>query len=602
MKQLRTTVFILIPFMLLFCSCRKESVSEDMLFDRPTVPSDLVEALNANALNLQQLAVCYLKGDRLLACNGIGGRISVYQLVFESGTKVCLYSLEAFDDSLYPSVSMVLSDSVFLWTINNTLMHNGEGAPIRVDADTPYPELSFQDGVWKCSVGNECYSNIEGRRTQQIRIEKDAFGCFVIVSLPTGCILALPLSNHFSQLSPDVPNQAFYKTMFLDSGIGLTSRKRLFASIHLGLSLEGMSFSSNEDEELQNRLIEGEPVDLNGRLLYPDGQPRYQLLFVNGGQSKIHGQSLTDQARNNMRAFYHHGGSYVGTCAGAFFASNGDDIQPDYPYYLHIWPQIAKRTHLSQTYTGFFIEPDSPLLDYYDFGGDLYVDSVRHNGGCYADEQPPGGEVLARYDFPPEEDMHLQPATWAYKESEFTGRIVQIGSHPEEVSSGERLDFTEASILYAIDGRGNSTVKGVLQNGIRRDMMKTTLDDDPDFTMIGDLQCHHFMFYLPNEAVDVSVNLKSNADVDMTLMLNKETFAYRENAQYKSNGEGANCSLVFHELTPGLWFVGVQCNTTVTTTETDWGQEYSGRTDVLNGVPYSIKVNWTTPMQEAILQ
>ena len=353
---------------------------------------------------------------------------------------------------------------------------------------------------------------------------------------------------------------------------------------------------------MQNLLIEGSPDDINGRLLYPDGQPRYQLLFVNGGQSKIHGQSLTDQARENMRRFYFNGGSYVGTCAGAFFASNGDDIQSDYPYYLHIWPHFVKRTHLSQTYTGFFIEPNSPLLSYYSFGDDYYIDSVRHNGGCYADEQPIGGEVLARYDYPALDIMHLQPSAWAYKQDETTGRIIQMGSHPEEVSKGERRDFTAASLLYALDGRGSSLIKGVLHNGIQRDMTKSTLDNDPDYTMIGDLQCHHFVFYIPEDVVEVNVVLKSDADVDMMLMLNKGTFAYEENAQYVSTSTGANHSFCFQKLNAGLWFVGVKNNTTVTTEEVEWGQEYTGRTDVLNGVPYSVKVSWTTSSMASILK
>ena len=560
---------------------------------------DLVIGMNENAYNLQQLTFSYFTGDKLLSWLD---QTDAFHLVFESGAKLSFHKMSAFSDSLCPMVSMVLSDSVFLWTINNELLVNSDGAPVQVCEGAAVPELSFQGGIWNGVYGEEVYSNLEVDTFQHICVSEDETGSFVVVTLPTGCILALPLSNYYTNTWPVVPNRAFYKNMFLDSGVGLTSRKRLPASTHLGLSVEGMSFSSEEEEELQNILIEGGPDDLNGRLLYPDGQPRYQLLFVNGGKSKIHGQSLSSQARDNMRKFNCNGGSYVGTCAGAFFASNGDNSNPQYPYYLHIWPQVAKRTYLSQTPTGFFIEPDSPLLDYFDFGGDLYIDSVRHNGGCYADEQPPGGEVLARYDYPVEENMHLQPSAWAYKENDVSGRIVSIGSHPEEVNNGERRDFTEASILYAIAGQGKTIVKGLLQNGVRRSMVKSTLDEDPDYTMIGDLQCHHFMFFVPQDAIEVSVSLQSDADVDMTLMLNKGTYAYQDTARYKTDSNGANHTLSLKKITPGIWYVGVQSNTTVTVEETDWGQEYLGRTDVLNGVPYSVKVNWSTPKQEAILQ
>lgn len=598
MYRAKLICLLLLMSFALFFSCKKDRMFETDAYSELYSYSDLEAWTNENILNLQKLTGCYLKGDKLLSTID---QSYAFQLIFESGTRVSLLKSPSFTNVFCPSVSVVQNDSVFLWTINNKLLINSKGAPVQVREDANAPKMYFEGERWKCRLGDEVYSDIKVDALRPISINEDESGCFVVVSLPTGCIITLPLSNLYSELRPLVSNQSFYKNMFLDSGIGLTSRKRLPASTHLGFSVEGMSFSSSEDEELQNRLIEGEPDDLNGRLLYPDGQPRYQLLFVNGGQSKIHGQSLSDQARENMRRFYHNGGSYVGTCAGAFFACNGDDVQPDYPYYLHIWPYYAKRTHLAQTPTGFFIEPNSPLLNYFDFGGDLYIDSIRHNGGCYADEQPPGGEILARYDYPAVENMHQQPSAWAYKENDNTGRIVSIGSHPEEVNNGERRDFTEASMLYAIEGRGKTVLKDVLHNGLRRMMNRTTLDDDPDYTMIGDLQCHHFLFYLPKDAMGVTVSLQSDADADMTLMLNDGTYAYQDVARYRSDSNGANHDLRFSKLSSGVWYVGVQCNTTVDVAETAWGQEYSGRTDVLNGVPYSVKVTWTTPRQEAIL-
>ena len=41
----------------------------------------------------------------------------------------------------------------------------------------------------------------------------------------------------------------------------------------------------------------------------------------------------------------------------------------------------------------------------------------------------------------------------------------------------------------------------------------------------------------------------------------------------------------------GTLYVSVYCNTTVDTIRTPWGYQYTGRTDVLNGVPYKIKVS-----------
>lgn len=38
----------------------------------------------------------------------------------------------------------------------------------------------------------------------------------------------------------------------------------------------------------------------------------------------------------------------------------------------------------------------------------------------------------------------------------------------------------------------------------------------------------------------------------------------------------------------GTLYLSVFCNTTVDTVETKWGTQYTGRLDVLNGVPYGI--------------
>jgi hypothetical protein len=43
---------------------------------------------------------------------------------------------------------------------------------------------------------------------------------------------------------------------------------------------------------------------------------------------------------------------------------------------------------------------------------------------------------------------------------------------------------------------------------------------------------------------------------------------------------------------PGKYYISVFCATTVTATTGKYGVEYSGRTDVLNGVPYTICVNF----------
>ena len=69
-------------------------------------------------------------------------------------------------------------------------------------------------------------------------------------------------------------------------------------------------------------------IDENGILLYPDGAPRFRVVYMNGGRAKAHGGTLGEQGRKNYRMFVANGGGYVGSCAGAFIASLGTKL-PD---------------------------------------------------------------------------------------------------------------------------------------------------------------------------------------------------------------------------------------------------------------------------------
>lgn len=396
-------------------------------------------------------------------------------------------------------------------------------------------------------------------------------------------------------LKKDVPLQGFYKDVFMDAGVYLTTRNSLAAAKYLGYSLESISCSEVTDTAWQNTIIAGDVSDTNGRLLYPDGQPRYRMIFVCGGSSKSHGKSLRPLCLDRMRDFVRRGGSYVGACAGAFFATQGYDGIQNYPYYLALWPETMNHTGLSGTHTGMFIEEESPLLRYYDFGGDNYIADVRHNKGGYPATIPVGTEVLARFDYPDKEDVHGQPSAWAYKPNPESGRIIMEGSHPEEVKNGERRDFTAAMLRYAVDGVGQTTVKGLLKNDEPCAMDKKTEDCDPSHTMIGDMQYHHFVVNLPSDVKELIISLTSSADCDLQLLASSDTYAYADVAEYISESTEANHQLTISCPHAGLWYIAVRSLTTVTSTDVPLGQEYTGRTDVLNGVPYTITASWSAP-------
>ena len=432
----------------------------------------------------------------------------------------------------------------------------------------------------------------------------------------------------------DICNAQYYKDLFQDSGINLTSREDLPAARFLGLSYETYYSAKHspmaitvKDTIEQTALMVGSTIDENGILLYPDGAPRFKMIYVNGGRATKHGNSLTPKGVENIRTFVANGGSYVGSCAGSFIASAGNESFKAEPStagkkgkvtrnyegkqkeeYFGVYPgRTVSTDDLNQEYTGMKVEKNSPLLKYYDFGGDMYIDSVYHNGGSWIAEEPytmvPGTEILLRYDYVPEKeqariDRGSFPITgkvscWAYKKDGKTGRVVLIGSHPEGVTEGDRLELTAAMFQYAIDGVGRPEIKGELKNGEPRRMVKATAENDPAYTRIGDKQYHHFNVVIPKNAKNIKVVLESPyKNDDLYLTMTKNDFAFLANARYHDISLGCDKEMKFDTLEAGMWFIGVHCATTVDTVKTDYGVAYTGHLEVLNGVPYTLTITW----------
>jgi len=563
---------------------------------------DVVLKLNKNVVGLRNLASACMDKDSItvFSIEYNADKSVCYLLGMKEGDRIELFSEIISDLVRVPALSMEKEGDVFFWTVDGIPLLDSDGNNVIVtDLNKPVSFLLQDESIF-CIVNDLIVGEYPITKadylSKDVSFEYDMDKKGFIVSLSSGYRTILPTIKDYSILCQDVQNKSFYKDVFLDAGVALTSRRSLAASEYLGLSLEGICFSSwspdSKDATLQKAIISGDNNDFNGRLLFPDGQPRYKLLFVNGGLSYDHGQSLGEKGLERMRAFVNNGGCYVGTCAGAFFAANGFNGKKNYQYYLSIWPGMMYYTYLKNTKTGMIIEPDSPLLRYYDFGGDFYVDSIRHNEGGYPVNFPLGTEILARYDYPQQGSIHKKPSIWAYKLSPLSGRVVMEGSHPEEVLDGERRDLTAAMILYAMDGVGVASLKGYLKNGIVRKMDKNTEDNDPDYTRIGDLQTHHFATYIPPVAKNIYVEVSSSKDCQLCLMMNPGTYAFSDTAEYCSTETGASQHLLFPSLEEGLWFIGVKCMTTVTVVETEYGQAYCGDTSVLNGIPYEISIHW----------
>ena len=404
--------------------------------------------------------------------------------------------------------------------------------------------------------------------------------------------------------------RGYYKDIFMDSGIMLTSRTDLPVTRLLGLSMEAFVSTKHSytepykftpiDTLRQRELISGSPIDENGILLYPDGAPRFRMVYMNGGRAGSHGKSLEDGGRQAYRTFVKAGGSYLGSCAGAFVASlgsrNAEGKISNTKTYIGLWPGNTMGTKLEKSYTAVDIVPDGPLAQYFDFDSRLHIDSVRHNGGCFAfmETAPEGTEILATYSTRGrdlERDIDGLPVVWAHKASPEAGRVVLCGSHPEGAFDAENLALMAAMVRYALAGNAGPVVKARLQPGEVREMADRK---DPAFAPIGDRQYHHFTIDVPKGVKVMTIDLKGfldKDDFDLHLFASRTGFAFAGDAAWGHVGYKVDKSLEIKDPKPGKYYISVFCATTVTATTGKYGVEYSGRTDVLNGVPYKIQVN-----------
>lgn len=393
----------------------------------------------------------------------------------------------------------------------------------------------------------------------------------------------------------DVPNKAFYKDLFMDTGIRMMEYRTLPVVDYLDLQYEYFFAPENtpENQILQDAAYCGNPEDLNGVFLYPDGEPRFRIVYVNGGYAGSHSLSYKAEGRNNLRRFVLNGGSLVGSCAGSFLSSFGTTSSYYAQHgYLGLWPGLVDNTGVT-LHPAYDIPETSPIRKYYDFGGNYKLEEILHMNGPFFSKwaEVPYTEVLAVNNCP-DYKFDGQPSIIAYKPDTFRGRLVCSGGHPEQVAEGEGLGLMAALVNYAFDGLGITRAKGELFNGETRTMDRSTADNDPEYTRIGDRQCHHFVFSLPKGARNIRIRLEALEPFNLSLRLANGTFAFKEDAEYSVENGDAVKTLSFDRLPDGLWYVGVQCEETVDCTFGEHGFQYSGRTEVLNGVPYKISVAW----------
>lgn len=376
-------------------------------------------------------------------------------------------------------------------------------------------------------------------------------------------------------------SEGFYKELFMDTGVGLDDFDRLPAADQLEFRWE---FYSGENTSEQRSYMTSNENDSNGVLLYPDREPRFMILYTGGGYGD-HAGPVGDQGIKNVRDFFYNGGSYTGTCNGNYMA---------WSWGYNFWPGKMNVDRFEGKVNG-TIPENSPILRYYDFGGDHLIKGLSHYSGGYATGAlPEGTEVLLiGKSAGTQIDGDGHPTGWAYKPKPTSGRMCGLSDHPEYASqAGEVMNYLSAAYHYAYDGVAEPDVKASLVNGVERVMNKSSEENDPAYTKIGDKQYHHFTVSLPSGASELVATVAADDRYQMNLYIAQNDFALASRAKYKETSTGGHKSLTVSSPGSGTWYIGVECATTVVATKGKTGYVYSGDLKVLNGVEYSVKVAW----------
>lgn len=380
--------------------------------------------------------------------------------------------------------------------------------------------------------------------------------------------------------SVSATTEGYYCDVFQDEGTQISGGDLEVDCEYIKFSQEHLNTSN---KSFQATIMIKNDNDDNGYLLYPDGAPRYMIIYYHGGYMS-HATDLGQTGRNLVRAHYYNGGTQFGSCAGSYMLSSQSNN------YFKIWPGRMNGPNVSRTPIDKIINSGSPLIGYNNFKEGDIVKSVFHNNGGSVDttKGPKGTLFCAMHN---SGKLKGYADIWSWKDNDTTGRVCGITGHPEGSKKEDQIRYVSAVMLYLRDQRGTPRVKHILKNNMSIAMDKSTSDKQPLYTRIGDKQYHHFVLECKT-AANAVITVTGKDGFDFHLFAAKDTFAFKQHALYADTSSGSSKTLSIPKLESGKWYIGVKLNTTVTTTASKDFPKYSGKLEVLNGIPYTIKATW----------
>jgi len=445
--------------------------------------------------------------------------------------------------------------------------------------------------------------------------------------------------------------EGYVADILFDGGTGVAATKpeKVPAVKMTGYTVENL-YDSKETANVFVGVNKGDIKDDNGLFLYPDREPRYRLMMVFGGTTRSHVRAVTPEGCKNVHDFWANGGGYTGNCAGAWCAQRKNfntcplryhgavtgggrvsAILPDGKTPIKYWETPDPEDRSTWRQKTWKILPRSPVADYYPKAfSDYKVFGIRMNGGpkvepwrlwnehcealflfdmtkCIDGENTKKYFAAMKNPWDYSDPLNLDYnrlkvansrqiksqnscAIWAYKTSDTGGRSVPCSPHPEtDLHMGETKYVQAAIFKYVHAGFGRHTAKASLTSGVARKMNNNS---KAGHEKIGDKQYHHFTIEIPRSTSKLEVDLRG-AKYDMNLYAKRGDFAFKGERDVVSatNRRGSNETLLIKNPKPGLWFIGVKCNTGIKTDAKypRLFKNYKGRLDLLNGISYSIK-------------
>lgn len=287
----------------------------------------------------------------------------------------------------------------------------------------------------------------------------------------------------------DWPDGLGYKADILINGGYKLSASGTAAPKALGWSYDTFwnnSFSTNR------AYFDGSSSDLNGALLYPDGQERYVGVFYNGG-SAGHGRYI---GRQSVPAFVEQGGFYTGSCAGLFMAlAYRYDLVPDL--------KAGSNSGISGWHT-VTVDPTSSFAPYLQkYVPDLSM-RVQHFYGPILKEKwtPPDVELIGTISRAASSIRHMNGTFMStFSQQDGEGPVFLNVSHPEYGGSGPRLGWQMAALEMVRDHK--DMVPDIKGNLVKGDIVTMTGVGQK----VGDKQYHLF---------DVDVTGQDTLDVSLS--------------------------------------------------------------------------------------